>query len=344
MNPGDAGNPANTQVSVLRRGVGMNRADMVSVSVGRRGMPSGSGMHLQAVAANESDIGQEAGIKALYSKNTRTTIFYLLVLLVLYTGWVYRGNVYITPEEGAGYALGIVGGTMMLLLMMYPMRKHMRWMRGLGPVHYWFRVHMLLGILGPVCILYHCNYQLGSTNGNVALFSMLLVAGSGLVGRYFYTQIHYGLYGRKADLAHLGSDAAITRRFIDWAFAASPEFRAGLLDLEKVAARPVQGFLAGMLRVLEIGIRTHWYWVTAGPVLRRAIKYSEWGGKLPARSRRSCYREARHYLRVYLVTVRKVAGLALYERLFSLWHHLHLPFFLMLLISGIVHVCAVHVY
>ena len=33
-----------------------------------------------------------------------------------------------------------------------------------------------------------------------------------------------------------------------------------------------------------------------------------------------------------------------YERLFSLWHVLHLPLFFMLLIAGIVHVVAVHVY
>ena len=41
---------------------------------------------------------------------------------------------------------------------------------------------------------------------------------------------------------------------------------------------------------------------------------------------------------------RQVAEFGIYERLFSLWHVLHLPLFFMLLVTGIVHVVAVHVY
>ena len=43
---------------------------------------------------------------------------------------------------------------------------------------------MGLGIIGPIFILYHCNFQLGAVNSNVALWSMLTVAGSGVVGRF----------------------------------------------------------------------------------------------------------------------------------------------------------------
>ena len=34
----------------------------------------------------------------------------------------------------------------------------------------------------------------------------------------------------------------------------------------------------------------------------------------------------------------------IYERMFSLWHILHVPFVFMLVISGVVHVIAVHMY
>ena len=46
----------------------------------------------------------------------------------------------------------------------------------------------------------------------------------------------------------------------------------------------------------------------------------------------------------HLRRVRRVAAFAAYERLFSLWHKVHLPFFYLLLITAIVHVIAVHVY
>jgi hypothetical protein len=40
----------------------------------------------------------------------------------------------------------------------------------------------------------------------------------------------------------------------------------------------------------------------------------------------------------------RVAELDSYERLFALWHVLHLPLFFMLLVAGIAHVIAVHLY
>ena len=114
-----------------------------------------------------------------------------------------RGEEYFTAESGTGYYLGIVGGAFMLLLLLYPLRKTKRFMRGLGPIKYWFRAHMILGILGPVLVLYHANFQLGSMNSRVVLLLAFSSPGSGLFGRYFYTKVHYGLYGRKAGLLEL---------------------------------------------------------------------------------------------------------------------------------------------
>jgi hypothetical protein len=42
--------------------------------------------------------------------------------------------------------------------------------------------------------------------------------------------------------------------------------------------------------------------------------------------------------------MRQVAHLAFYERLFSLWHLFHMPLFLLLVVSALVHVLAVHMY
>lgn len=322
----------------------MSKAQIATDIASEHQVLSSGSLPLQASAANEAVIGDAVRTHPASGKGLWTAGFYLLILLIVYSGWQYRGNVYITPEEGPGYMLGIAGGSMMLLLLVYPLRKHLRWTRTMGPVRHWFLAHMLMGILGPVCILYHCNFQLGSTNGNIALFSMLLVAVSGLVGRYFYTRIHYGLYGKKADLEHLSSDAAMARSFMDKTFEASPELHIRLQDLERQAVAPLHGYIAGVARIFAVNLKSRWYAITAGPALRRASIHSSWGVQLTAEQRRVYYRHARYYLHAYLETVRKVAGLSFYERLFSLWHILHLPFFFMLLITGFVHVYAVHMY
>jgi hypothetical protein len=74
----------------------------------------------------------------------------------------------------------------MLLLLLYSVRKRVRWLARFGETRHWFRTHMMLGIVGPVLILYHCNFDLGDLNSKVALYCTLLVAGSGVLGRYLY--------------------------------------------------------------------------------------------------------------------------------------------------------------
>jgi hypothetical protein len=55
-------------------------------------------------------------------------------------------------------------------------------------------------------------------------------------------------------------------------------------------------------------------------------------------------RVANAYIDRRLAATQRVAAFQGYERLFSLWHALHIPLIFMLLIAAIVHVIAVNVY
>ena len=55
-------------------------------------------------------------------------------------------------------------------------RKRFRFLQILGATRHWFRLHMIFGLLGPLLILYHSNFHLGSFNSRVAFYAMLLVA------------------------------------------------------------------------------------------------------------------------------------------------------------------------
>jgi hypothetical protein len=288
--------------------------------------------------------GYTERLEGLHGGSWSAVFGYLLVAFMVFYGWRHRGDVYLSPEQGAGYALGIIGAGMMALLLLYPLRKKARWMRGLGQVRHWFRAHMLMGVIGPVCILYHCNFQLGSMNGNVALFSMLLVATSGLLGRYLYTRIHYGLYGKKADLERLGSDAVVIRNFMHRVYAADHELQAILTRLEEQALRQPGGFFGSLVHVLRISFITRWWRMRALNRLRKAHRLIARRDDLKSADLRRLRDLSVYYLNIYLETIRRVAGFTFYERLFSLWHVLHLPLFLMLLLSGVIHVYAVHLY
>jgi hypothetical protein len=52
----------------------------------------------------------------------------------------------------------------------------------------------------------------------------------------------------------------------------------------------------------------------------------------------------KRHIGAHLASIRKVAEFHFYERFFAIWHVLHYPLFLMLVVSGVVHVIAVHMY
>ncbi|MBI5462251.1 MAG: hypothetical protein HY941_08720 [Gammaproteobacteria bacterium] len=267
---------------------------------------------------------------------------YLVVSVLLYLGWTSRGEQYLTAESGLGYALGIAGGSMMLLLLLYPLRKKLRLMRHVGPVKLWFRLHMSFGVLGPLCILYHCDFRLGSLNSNVALFCMLTVAGSGLIGRYLYMRIHKGLYGSKASLEELRRDAQTLKQELAERVASAPQLLERLDVFEKQTLCEGAQLSTRVARKLTLGFRL---WRTRA-ALRRFIREeirSQAGTQTPAELR-TLRRSLNRHVNARLESVRQVAGFSFYEKLFSAWHILHFPLFLMLVLSGIVHVFAVHVY
>lgn len=269
-----------------------------------------------------------------------TLLFFALVVLFLFDGWQNRIYDDINAESGIGYALGIVGGLMMILLLLYPLRKRWKAMRSLGAVKHWFRLHMMLGVLGPVSILYHANFGLGSLNSNVALFCMLVVASSGLLGRYFYAKIHHGLYGRQTSLQELRDFSSQQHDLLTENCSYIPQLAEHLAEYEKTVLAPPRSLLISAWLLLALAIKSHLDFSTLLRQCKRAITQQT----LDANSRRTEIRKVRRYLAQYFATVRRAAEFSFYTRLFSLWHVLHLPLFVMMLITGIVHVVYVHMY
>jgi hypothetical protein len=62
------------------------------------------------------------------------------------------------------------------------------------------------------------------------------------------------------------------------------------------------------------------------------------------RNAKNLRKTANAYAAKQVGLMRQVAQLAFYERLFSLWHVFHMPLFLLLVVSALVHVLAVHMY
>jgi len=271
-------------------------------------------------------------------------LYVALVLLVL-GAWQFSELGLFTSKDDLGYWLGVAGGTMMLTLFLYPMRKHMRIMQRVGPLKYWFLLHMVFGIAGPLLILVHSTFKIGSMNAAIALTCMIVVALSGIVGRFLYRHIHRGFLGEKSTLRELQLEAGFEHDAVKSRFHFVPAVELRLLEFEAETLQGGGSSLASQLRrVFVLPVRQRLVYFECrrqvDATLARIARHRGWRrSDLEDRKRR-----ARALLHDYLSAVVNVAQFAAYERLFSLWHVLHIPFVYVLVISAIAHVIAVHVY
>ncbi len=256
------------------------------------------------------------------------------VCALLAYGWIHRSDRWINPENGLGYGLGIFGGSMMLLLLVYPFRKRIRMLAGIGSVGFWFRFHMVLGLIGPVAILYHARFSWGALNSAVALGAMLVVSGSGLVGRYFYSRIHRGYSGRKLEVRALLKDMHDDLDRLADLGHEGMVIRARLEPFEQRTVIAGAGFWTSAWSVVSLGLGTR----LAMRQLRGDLAALQGGAAHLDRTRLMALSAD------YLDAVRHAAEFAFYDRMFRLWHLFHLPLFYILVVTAIIHIVAVHMY
>lgn len=273
----------------------------------------------------------------------RTSIVVLILLLLGLAWLVAYANLFKSGSE-LGYNLGLVGGLMMLSLLLYPLRKRVKLLGRLGKMESWFRYHMFLGISGPVLILFHSTFKIGSMNGRIALYSMLLVAISGVVGRFVYRHIHRGLYGKALTLAEAEELLNRSQESIGSVFLLRPDIEKKLKKFHQSASARIDNYPRRVWRFISL----HHQGKSLSKLIRQDVKKA-----LAAEAKRQNwsrgqlrlnYTVARRQIDNYIFAIVQTAQFSSWEKLFSLWHVAHIPFIYLLLISGIAHVIAVHLY
>jgi len=268
----------------------------------------------------------------------------LLVAAAIYSGIDGRDSRRIFADEGLGYALGIVGTFLISTQFLYPLRKRFRILKIMGPVRNWFRMHMMLGVIAPLTILYHSNFTLGSVNSSVSLIAMLLVAGSGLVGRFLYAKVHHGLYGRKANLKELLATVKLSLDGTGGAAQFVPHLMKQIAEYDRQVLKPPKSVLESIVLPMQLAIKTRKGYREITGFVAEQLEEQAVVSPAVAQHRDGLEKACRRFVKEHLRRVRRVASFAAYERLFSLWHKVHLPFFYLMLVTVVVHIVAVHVY
>lgn len=278
------------------------------------------------------------------AKADTVSTIWAMVIASMVLAWVAGKMELYTAGDDVGYYLGLVGGVMMLVLLLYPLAKRIRFLQSIMRLKYWFKYHMLLGIVGPITIFFHSTMQLESTNGAVAFYSMLAVFFSGLVGRYFYTRIHKGLFGREESLEELKTRLGMDTQAAHSLFYFAPNIEKLLTSFEKKNLSRSGGAIGWPIRFLMRPMRYYLTYARAKSALRQALrKQAKKRGWDRAKTSRKISK-GKAFIRRYLDNVERVAQFRAYERILSMWHYLHVPLMLLLVVSGVIHVLAVHMY
>jgi hypothetical protein len=226
------------------------------------------------------------------------------------------------PGGRLGHLLGIVGSTLMVLMLAYSLRKRLGALRGLGLTSRWLDVHMLFGVVGPLLVVLHSSFKV---QGLVALsfWSMVIVATSGLFGRYLYLQIPRTRAGEEMNLATLERvDAELSERL-------RREFRLSdetVTRLEALATgSPVEG---GLLRTL---LRMLTDDLSRG---RRLRAFARECSGIPA----SVRREFEGVLHAKADSRRRVLLWRRLHDLFHYWHVAHKPFAVIMYVFMLLHI------
>lgn len=294
-------------------------------------------------AANDERAATPPAAKVRATGRRRDDLMLFLVVIALtWTAWQVSHMGLFKPNDDISYWIAVVGGSMMLMLFSYPLRKHVSFMRGLGKVKWWFWFHLLMGIGGPWLILVHSGFNSESLNAGVALYSMVIVVASGVIGLFIYVRVHRGLDGERTSLQELSKRAGFVESEARSRLHFAPAVEQRLLAFEQQQMR--RGFVAHLRKVTLLPLEQKVTYVRCllelrGPLNARAAKHHWTDSELKRRRRR-----ANRLVDRYLNAVVRVAQYTAFERLFALWHVAHLPFVYLLILSAVVHVIAVHAY
>lgn len=238
--------------------------------------------------------------------------------------------------SGLRFWLGVGGAAAMALLLLYPLRKLLARRFRLGSVGGWLHLHIVLGLLGPLAVLYHCNLGTGGFNANVALTMMLAVALSGIVGHLVHAPASAAFHEARAGVAaaRVATVAALDR--LDGMSLSKTTLITELEMFERELMAPRPGIAATLGgRFGLAGYRAEKI-AEARWLVEQACEQG--GGAAQVASAGQGVLAA---LEAYFTAVRSGLGRSLADQLWARWRLFHLPLFVAMIAATALHVAAV---
>jgi hypothetical protein len=215
------------------------------------------------------------------------------------------------PAGTDGLKFGIFGAAAITIgVTTYSLRKRSRPLSRAGKLKYWLEAHIFLCSVGPALVLLHSSFHVGGLIA-IAFWSMIVVALSGVFGRYVYARIPRTVHGQFAGLA------AIEQERTQLLERLKRDLGPRLDQVERLLGSAVRPPTTGFVRALVAAVR---FDLVRRATLRRL------GSMLRALNLPGAGRaEITRLLERQLDLEQELAISVPFQRLFRYWHLLHLP-------------------
>jgi hypothetical protein len=240
------------------------------------------------------------------------------------------------PSGAIGVRLGLAGVALFLLLYLYAVRKHWKWLARQGNSRHWLDCHVLLGIFAPVVITFHSSFKFRGVAG-VAYWIMIAVALSGFVGRYLYSQIPRSLGAAEISLKELRAQIERQAQELKDQKVLSAADLAPLLRLPAAATVASLSLARVLWLALRYDVMRPWRMrALRRKALRSVGSHAACGGMFGSQGAQvdhiiECVKEQ-------AALTKKTLLLAKSQEMFQLWHIIHRPFSYSFVILGGIHV------
>jgi hypothetical protein len=230
------------------------------------------------------------------------------------------------PGGSLGHLYGVIGSSLMVIMLVYSLRKRVPFLKRLGKLRDWLDFHIFCGIIGPLLVILHSSFKV---QGLVALsfWSMIAVALSGVLGRYLYLQIPRARSGDALTLAEVGELRGELTRKLREELNLPEEI---LAELDRIAL----GGISPDERLSTLLFRLPFQAVSLRMRLRSFRQQLQRQQGLPP----PLLREVTRLARQKAVLERRLALWDRLQRLFHYWHVFHKPFAVVMYVFMVVHI------
>jgi len=273
------------------------------------------------------------GLVGAYESVTEAWLpaFSLLRIAHVY-GYLKEYDIVYEPSKGIWHPVGWTGSAMMVVMMLYTVRKRFAFMSIFGSMRRWLSLHMFLGIMGPLLVTLHTTFKF---NGLVAtsFWCMIVTMVFGILGRYIYVQIPRSITGTELGEKEIGAMVANIEsrlegyrsntnlaRFL--ATVDCPVTKASGMSLPLALVLMAWTDFKNRLRILRVS-----------SILRTRFN-------LAHRVRRDIVAQ----LKRKAALIRKRSFLATSHRMLHYWHVFHIPLAIVMFLIMFIHIAVYYVF